>query len=259
MDFFEAPDRIREFLDRRVMRWFVMPYLSQGWSAAKAMNRTVGFLFRRIEEATGVSALAEISDFFSAMSGMFDVFTARTQRMHAILRAASTAFVLVTGPEEQALTETEFFSSRIREMKMSLKGVVFNRVHQEFPADPQTFSGETVARGDETVIRAALAEAGAVGGAHAEWLARNFVDYQLLARGEALRMEQFRGGLSRRIPFITVPNFETDLHDLAGLAGMHGHLFGRAAAPAGRARGRASAAATRRRTDPTSRPRRRPR
>jgi anion-transporting ArsA/GET3 family ATPase len=257
MDFFEAPDRIREFLDRRAMRWFVMPYLSQGWSAAKAMNRTVGFLFRRIEEATGVSALAEISDFFSAMSGMFDAFTARTQRMHAILRAASTAFVLVTGPEEQALTETEFFSSRIREMKMSLKGVVFNRVHQEFAADPQKFSGATVARGDEAVIRAALAEAGAVGGAHAEWLARNFVDYQLLARGEALRMEQFRGGLPRRTPFITVPNFETDLHDLAGLASMHSYLFGQAAA--GRARGRASAAATRRRTDPKPRPRRRPR
>ena len=50
-------------------------------------------------------------------------------------------------------------------------------------------------------------------------------DYQLLARGEALRMEQFRRGLPRRAPFVTVPNFDSDLHDLTGLTRMHRYLF----------------------------------
>jgi anion-transporting ArsA/GET3 family ATPase len=225
LDFFEAPERIRDFLDRKVVRWFVMPYLSQGWAAAKAMNRTVGFLFRKLEEATGVSALAEVSDFFSAMSGMFDAFTARTDVIHDILRASSTAFVLVTGPEEQVLTEAEFFSERMQAMAMPLGGVVFNRVHEEFVADPETFRGGTVTRPDEDTVRAALLDGG-VPVAHASWLASNFVDYQLLARGEALRMEQFRTGLSQRVPFVTVPNFDTDLHDLASLVRMHDHLFG---------------------------------
>ncbi len=225
LDFFEAPERIRDFLDRKVVRWLVMPYLSQGWAAAKAMNRTVGFLFRKLEEATGVSALAEVSDFFSAMSGMFDAFTARTDVIHEILRAPTTAFVLVTGPEEQVLTEAEFFSQRMQSMHMPLGGVVFNRVHEEFAADPETFRGGTVTRGDEDAVRAALLDAG-VPIAPVSWLAANFVDYQLLARGEALRMEQFRAGLSRRVPFVTVPNFDTDLHDLAGLTRMHSHLFG---------------------------------
>jgi anion-transporting ArsA/GET3 family ATPase len=229
MDFFEAPERIREFLDRRVVRWFVVPYLSQGWTAAKAMNRTVGFLFRRLEEATGVAALAEVSDFFSAMSGMFDAFAARTHEMHAILRAASTAFVLVTGPEEQVLTETEFFSGRMRAMKMPLKGVVFNRVHEELAAAGSP--AETAARDDPDAVGAALAASG-VGGPHADWLVQNFLDYQALARGEALRMEQFRAGLAPRVPFLAVPNFESDLHDLAGLTRMHAYLF--AGAPAGR-------------------------
>jgi anion-transporting ArsA/GET3 family ATPase len=224
LDFFEAPERIRDFLDRRIVRWFLMPYLSQGWAVAKAMNRTVGFLFRKLEEATGVSALAEVSDFFSAMSGMFDAFTARTDVIHDILRARSTAFVLVTGPEEQVLTEAEFFSERMKAMQMPLGGVVFNRVHEEFPADPTAFRGGTVARGDEEAVRAALLAAG-VPAAQVPWLAANFVDYQLLARGEALRMEQFRAGLSRRVPFVTVPNFDSDLHDLAGLTRMHAHLF----------------------------------
>lgn len=224
LDFFEAPERIHDFLDRRIVRWLVMPYLSRGWVAAKAMNRTAGFLFRKIEEATGIAALAEISDFFSAMSGMFDAFSARTDTIHDVLRAASTAFVLVTGPEEQVLTEAEFFSERIRALRMALKGVVFNRVHEELPADPQTFDAGTVVRGDEAIIESALGDAG-IASDTARWLARNFVDYQMLARGEALRMEQFRTGLSKKVPFVTVPNFDSDLHDVAGLTRMHRFLF----------------------------------
>jgi len=241
LDFFEAPERIREFLDRRLVRWLVMPYLSRGWVAAKAMNRTAGFLFRKLEEATGIAALAEISAFFSAMSGMFDAFSARTDTIHAILRAASTAFVLVTGPEEQVLTEAEFFSARMHALRMPLKGVVFNRVHEEFPADPATFAAGTVVHGDEPKIEAALADA-KIATAHASWLANNFVDYQLLARGEALRMEQFRRGLPRKTPFVTVPNFDSDLHDVAGLTRMHRFLFGGAAvsAPAADRRTRSS-------------------
>jgi anion-transporting ArsA/GET3 family ATPase len=257
LDFFEAPERIRDFLDRRVVRWLVMPYLSRGWIAAKAMNRTAGFLFRKLEEATGIAALAEISDFFSAMSGMFDAFSARTDTIHRILRAPSTAFLLVTGPEEQVLTEAEFFSQRIQALRMPLTGVVFNRVHEEFPADPETFAAGTVARGDEASIESALRDAG-IDAAAARWLGRNFVDYQLLARGEALRVEQFRRGLPRRVPFVTVPNFDSDLHDLAGLTRMHRFLFtaeGVAARTPRRAAERATAAGRARRVRARRRPR----
>ena len=241
LDFFEAPERIRDFLDRRLVRWLVMPYLSRGWVAAKAMNRTAGFLFRKLEEATGIVALSEVSDFFSAMSGMFDAFSARTDTIHDVLRADTTAFLLVTGPEEQVLTEAEFFSERIRALHMPLKGVVFNRVHEEFPADPDTFAAGTVAYGDEATIEAAVGAAGVAPEA-ARWLARNFVDYQLLARGEALRMEQFRGGLPRKVPFVTVPNFDSDLHDVAGLTRMHQFLFGAASLAPRRRRRRAARA-----------------
>jgi hypothetical protein len=184
------------------------------------------------------------------MSGMFDAFTARTDVIHDILRSRRTAFVLVTGPEEQVLTEAEFFSERMKTMQMPLGGVVFNRVHEEFPTDPETFRGGTVARVDEEAVGAALLAAG-VPVAQVPWLACNFVDYQLLARGEALRMEQFRAGLPRRLPFVTVPNFDTDLHDLASLTRMHAYLFAAGVAdeatPAESAPGRSRGSRARRR------------
>ncbi len=132
LDFLEAPRRIGDFLDRKVVKWFVRPYFSAGWSALRAMNRTAGFLLRRLEQATGISALAEISDFFTSMSGLFENFQPRVERAYQVLRGAETAFVLVTGPEEQVLGDAEYLSTKMAELHMPLKGVVFNRVHHEY-------------------------------------------------------------------------------------------------------------------------------
>ncbi|TMB60613.1 MAG: ArsA family ATPase [Deltaproteobacteria bacterium] len=230
LDFLEAPRRIGDFLDRKVVKWFVRPYFSAGWSALRAMNRTAGFLLRRLEQATGISALAEISDFFTSMSGLFENFQPRVERAYQVLRGAETAFVLVTGPEEQVLGDAEYLSTKMAELHMPLKGVVFNRVHHEYrPAGRGPRRGEL---GPEDAEQVARAVAKALGGATGEAgaLAANFVDYQVLARGESLRLEMFRAGLSRTVPVVQVPNFARDVHDLASLAEMHGHLFGGKAA-----------------------------
>jgi anion-transporting ArsA/GET3 family ATPase len=226
LDFLEAPKRIGDFLDRRIVRWFVRPYFSAGWSALRAMNRTAGFLLRRLEQATGISALAEISDFFSSMSGLFENFQPRVERAYGVLRGPETAFVLVTGPEEQVLGDAEYLSTKMAELRMPLKGVVLNRVHSEYRPPRR---GEIGPEDAEQVARAVAAALGG-GGRDARELAANFVDYQALARGESLRLEQFRAGLPRGVPVVQVPNFARDVHDLTSLAEMHAHLFGGKAA-----------------------------
>jgi len=222
LDFLEAPKRIGDFLDRRIVRWFVRPYFSAGWSALRAMNRTAGFLLRRLEQATGISALAEISDFFSSMSGLFENFHPRVERAYEVLRGAKTAFVLVTGPEEQVLGDAEYLSAKMGELRMPLKGVVLNRIHHEYR--PERRGGVEPEDAEEV----AEIVARALGGARREApeLAANFLDYQALARGESLRLEQFRLGLRRSVPVVEVPNFARDVHDLGSLAAMHAHLFG---------------------------------
>jgi anion-transporting ArsA/GET3 family ATPase len=229
LDFLEAPRRIGDFLDRRVVRWFVRPYFSAGWSALRAMNRTAGFILRRLEQATGVSALAEVSDFFSSMGGLFENFQPRVERAAAVLRGPETAFVLVTGPEEQVLGDAEYLSTRMAALRMPLKGVVLNRVHREF-RPPARRGGRRAELGPEDEAEVERVLATALGATHAAELAANFADYQALARGESLRIEQFRAGLPRAVPVVLVPNFTRDVHDLATLAAMHAHLFGDRAA-----------------------------
>jgi len=226
LDFLEAPKRIDDFLDRRVVRWFVRPYAAVGWSALRAVNRTASFILRRIEQATGVSALAEISDFFTSMSGLLENFHSRVERAYEVLRGAETAFVLVSGTEEEVLGDAEYLSTKMAELRMPLKGVVVNRVHREYRprgrgrggrGEPGPEDVEAVRRLVEPLVGDADAAAR---------LAENFVDYQRLAFGECLRLEMFRTGLPKDIPVVRVPNFPRDVHDLAGLAAMHPHLFG---------------------------------
>jgi len=226
LDFLEAPQRLGDFLDKGVIKWFVRPYFHAGWSAIRAVNRSVGFLLRRIEQATGVSALAEISDFFTSMSGLFENFQVRIDKAYEVLRGAGTAFVVVSSPEEQVLEDAEYLSTKMSELRMPLQAVVLNRVHHEFRPGKR---GQRAAElGPEDVDEVAAAVEAALGGrgAEARELAANFADYQALARGESLRIEQFRAGLPRKVPLTTVPNFARDVHDLAALAAMHRYLFG---------------------------------
>ncbi|MBI3784588.1 MAG: ArsA family ATPase [Deltaproteobacteria bacterium] len=216
LDFLEAPQRIADFLDRSVVKWFVRPYFSAGWATMRLVNRTVGFLFRRLEDATGVSALSQVSEFFSDMSGLFENFEPRVRRVDELLRARETAFVLVASPEEQVLGEAEYFLQKIDELGMSLRAVVLNRVHSEVDGSRKAIGAEK--------LKPLLRHLGASDDL-ARVLAANFEVYESLGRGDTLRIEAFRRQLKRQVPVAAVPNFTSDVHSLAGLRSMHPYLF----------------------------------
>jgi anion-transporting ArsA/GET3 family ATPase len=228
LEFLEAPQRIHDFLDRRVVRWFVKPYVAAGWSALRLLNRTAGFVLRTLEEATGVTVLAEISDFFAGMQSLFDGMNERMDRVYRVLKSPRTAFVLVSSPEEEVLEEAEYLSDKMTELGMPLRAVVFNRVHAEFtePIDRSEFPRAEIGGDDAPRVQAHLERVGIAPSDLARRLAENFVAYQDVARGDELRLETFSQGLSRQVPIVRVPNFSTDLHHLGALAKMHPHLFG---------------------------------
>ncbi len=227
LEFLEAPQRLSDFLDRRIVRWFVKPYVSAGWSAMRLFNRTAGFVLRTLEEATGVAVLAEISDFFAGMQSLFEGFSERTERVYRALKSPKTAFVLISSPEEEVLEEAEYLSEKMAALGMPLRAVVFNRVHEEFtaPVDRTEFSRGDIRCGDQERVAACLIRSGLAPTGLVESLAANFVAYQDVARGDAMRLELFAAGLRRQVPIVRVPNFSTDLHDLGGLVRLHAYLF----------------------------------
>jgi anion-transporting ArsA/GET3 family ATPase len=221
LDFLEAPQRLQRFLDSRARAWFTRASETRSWSALSAINRTTTFLLRKIEEATGISALREISEFFTTMQSMFDDFGERFQRVSQLLTSAETAFLLVTSPEHEVLAEAKEFHQGLTQMGISLKAVVANRVHDEWltlyphPPDPARL----------TERLKSLLQNSATDSFPVEWLVKNFFSYQHLAREEATRLTQFVNTLPAATPVVRVPAVSAFPADLAGLAKIHHYLF----------------------------------
>jgi anion-transporting ArsA/GET3 family ATPase len=221
LDFLEAPQRLQRFLDSRARAWFTRAGETRPWSTLSAINRTTAFLLRKIEEATGISALREISEFFTAMQSMFDDFGERFGRVSQLLTSAETAFLLVTSPEHEVLAEAKEFHQGLTRMGISLKAVVANRVHDEWlaisppPLDPAHL----------TKRLKNLLHSPAAGSFPVEWLVENFFSYQHTAREEATRLTQFVATLPAATPVVRVPAVPAFPADLAGLATIHNYLF----------------------------------
>jgi anion-transporting ArsA/GET3 family ATPase len=199
LDFLEAPDRLLAFLDVSVLRFFLRPYFTAGRLTVQVATRTGAALLRILDRFMGLQFLQELSEFFLAFEGMYDGFRARAAEVHALLRADSTGFVLVAGPQPQALEEALFFHRRLAEKRMSFVAFLVNRVH----TDPARERGAR--RGGRAGLDPGLAAR----------LALTLREQQVLARVERRAVARLEVDTRERPVF--VPELEQDIHDLRGL------------------------------------------
>ena len=207
LDFLEAPDRLLAFLDVGVLRFFLRPYFVAGRLTVKVATRTGAALLKIADRFMGLQFLQELSEFFLAFEGMYDGFRKRAAEVHALLRAESTGFVLVAGPQPQALEEALFFHHRLVEKRMSFVAFLVNRVH----TDPARERGAR--RGGRAVM---APELGAL-------LTTTLREQQVLARVE--RRAVARLEVDTRERPVLVPELDQDVHDLRGLAAFSELVF----------------------------------
>lgn len=217
LEFLDAPRRIADFLDRQIIRWFVKPYFAAGWTTLQALNRGASSFLKRLEDATGVAALMEVSEFFTSMSALFEGFEARVRSVYSLFRSPRTAFVLVATPEEQVLEEAFSFCRKVGQLEVPLRAVVFNRVHEGASLTSSSLDPAKLRRVVSSVIGPAL---------RADSIVENFLRFDVLARGDHLRIAAFRKRLTGRPAVAMVPNFAEDLHAIGDLKKMLPHLVG---------------------------------
>ena len=215
LDFLEAPERLQRFLDHRASQWVLRSSLTQGWAALTSLNRATTFLLQKVEEATGLSTLQDIVDFFSTMKHMFVDFSDRFARVSHILRSPQTAFLLVTGPHPAALAEAQELQAGLDRLRIQLKAVVANRLHATGSAK----------RSSSASVRKALAFAHGAASKNLDWIAEHFPTHQAVMRGEQQRLSALSKALPLRLPFVQVPSLPTFPADLSGLAALHPYLF----------------------------------
>ncbi|MBP6703334.1 MAG: ArsA family ATPase [Vicinamibacteria bacterium] len=209
--FLDAPRRVLDFVDGRVLRYFLKPYFVAGRLAIEPRT-VVGRTFLRIlDSAIGLQFLRELSEFFLAFEGLFDSFRHTATAMEALLKDEGTSFILVTTPASSRVTEGALFADALRVRSLRAAAIVANRVHRwaikgalGIPASmgegPSLLSPE---------VRAELQALSAREQARAGSDSRH------------LRQMATKSGLSA----VAVPELETDVHDLRSLGAVASWLY----------------------------------
>ncbi len=210
LDFLDAPRRLSRFLDHRLFRMLMVP--SRG--LVRAVNMAAQTFLRTVSKVVGGDVVDDAIGFFQAFEGMEEGFRRRAARVDELLAAPGTAFVLVASPRRDTVTEAHFFADRLAEAGIAVQALVVNRVHPTFGAGTVT----------EAAAAATAARAETLAGTDIGGLYRNLADFQAVASREQAHLV----GLAEAVvpaPLIWVPFLRSDVHDLAGMAELAGHMF----------------------------------
>jgi anion-transporting ArsA/GET3 family ATPase len=207
LDFLDAPGRLTSFLEGRTLKAFMRPT----GVGMRVLGRGATPLLGAMRRITGIDLLADLSTFFQLLGGMTDDFTVRARKVQEMLTADTTAFLLVTSAQADAIDETIWFRRTLEEGGLPFAGAVVNRVHHDMLGDDEP-----------DALDAALAKE--LGPELATRVAKNFHDYHVLAQRDAGNIARLEQELDGR-PMVLVPHLDDDVHDIAGLLRMHRYLF----------------------------------
>jgi anion-transporting ArsA/GET3 family ATPase len=219
LDFLDAPKRLTDFLEGRLLKMFLSPGLAAGRFATRAVGVGTGIFMRAASRITGATVLADLADFFQSFEGMYEGFKDRASAVYRLLQHPASAFVVVSAPEPPALREASFFLRRLARDGMPTAGVVVNRV--TFPPDGQVgmVDAQLLATAAESLQDGDDVERAMAGMLNLALDARRVAARQRQAITAALR------GTSPRV-VVEVPLADSDVHDVEGLRWVARHLVG---------------------------------
>jgi len=209
LDFLDAPERLTQFIEGRSLQLFIKPT----GLAARVAGRGAGVVLAILKRILGFDLLADLSEFFTAFSGMIEGFQDRAHRVNALLRDQETTFLIVCGPQAEPIEESVFFHSKLLEAGMDFGAAVVNRVRYRLvdgPAEPKEVEAAVKSEIDDPDL--------------SRRLALNLAEYELLAERDERNVDLLRKRLGGA-PLIRVPYLDTDVHDLGGLAEIDRYLF----------------------------------
>ncbi|MGH2817951.1 MAG: ArsA family ATPase [Actinomycetota bacterium] len=215
LDFLDAPRRMTDFFESRVLRWFLLPYMKAGGGMMRVANVAAATFLRVVKRIVGAEALEDTAEFFGSLEGMYEGFKQRARDVAALLKSDATSFVVVTSPSEDSVTEATFFAARLDESDLPFGALVVNRVHPKI--------------GDGIDVRSRQISRLEQGSQEARILARLIENEEAFMRVVHLEEKNLEI-LARRIPrhqWVRVPYLEQEAVDFPGLLAITEELFTR--------------------------------
>jgi len=206
------------------------PYFSAGKKGFRIVQKGTSLVLRTLEKVTGVTALKAASEFFLGFEGMYDGFKERAAAVYELLRNNTTAFLLVTSPDDITIEEAIYFYDKLVEYQMPIRGLIINRVHTDFASDKDI--AKLLQHGDDEALAQKVSDA--LGKTASERkamravvksMARNLDDFRSLAEIDAENIDRITTHIDTETIVKSVPFFDTDVYDISGLMRINDYVF----------------------------------
>ena len=229
LDFLEAPQRLLEFLDSRLVKMLIHPAFAAGRFGFRLFHRGTQRVLHVLERVTGIGFLEDLSEFLVAFDAMAVGFRDRAHRVRSLLLGPDSTFVLVSGPGSVSAGHAADFLDRLEDYGVSLAGVLVNRIRL-WPSVDSPPDRDAAQSADVEALRDALwASEGADYPAQlaAEAAARAATRYAERVRADARSAQPLRERVEAKGCFWgRIPEFENDVHDLSGLGRVADRIAG---------------------------------
>ena len=230
LDFLEAPQRLLEFLDSRLVKMLIHPAFAAGRFGFRLFHRGTQRVLQFLERITGIGFLEDLSEFLIAFDAMADGFRDRAHRVRSLLLGPESTFVLVSGPGGESARRASDFLDRLEGYGVSLAGVLVNRIRL-WPSEGFPPGGDAQPAADIEALRDALrASEGTDYPAQlaAEAAVKAATRYAEWVRADARSAQPLRERIEAQGRFWgRVPEFERDVHDLSGLGRVADRIAGK--------------------------------
>jgi anion-transporting ArsA/GET3 family ATPase len=122
LDVLDAPKRMRDFFDSRLLQLLTTP----------AQSRVVSLMskpfFQVADRILGARFLSSITEFFTLFRTMEKGFVERANKVESVLRNTDTKFAVVTTLEVAPAFEAEYLLTELQSRSFSLAALIANRV-----------------------------------------------------------------------------------------------------------------------------------
>ncbi|WP_433600751.1 ArsA family ATPase [Nocardia sp. CA-135953] len=206
LDFLDAPQRLGNFLNGRMIRVIMAP----GRGVTRLVTGAMSLAVRAVSTIVGGQMLKDASIFLQSLESLFGGFQDRANRTYAMLSKPGTHFLVVAAAEPDALREASFFVDRLSTERMPLAGLILNRTHpmlSSLSADHALTAADQLAESDPLTA--------AVLRIHAQRVAT--------AKREQHLLHRFTGA-HPRVPIASVTALPFEVSDLAALRAVAAQL-----------------------------------
>lgn len=213
LDFLDAPRRMLELLGSRAVTLLRPRGRAHSSDSERSPFRTAfsvldlaaRMVLGAFDRITGLNLLTDVQSFVRNFDGMYAGFAERAAAAQALIRAETSAIVVVTVAEPERVAHTQEFIASLTALDLHPAAIVVNRITTALPHESDLDGADL----PPPLLRK---------------LRRNLADFAALKRREATALDNLRMSLAKHSPILFAPDLGFEPRTLADLATIARHL-----------------------------------